>query len=78
MVVHSLAQIVHTVEKVVGEKELLRVSRYGAYWVSCFWRARHENAIYLWAYHHIRALDIWHTQGRNDAVQYLHSHGIYD
>lgn len=78
MVVHSINQIVRTVEKVVGEEELLRVSRKGAYWVSCFWRARNDNPIYLWAYHHIRALDVWHVQGYNDAVKYLHAQGIYD
>lgn len=78
MVVHSLAQIVNTVAKVVGEDELQRVARKGAYWSSCFWRSRNDNPIYLWAYHHIRALDIWHSQGRSDAVAYLHKNGIYD
>lgn len=78
MVMHSLNHILRTVTKVVGEKELLRVSRYGAYWSSCFWRARDENPMFLWGYHQIRALDIWKLQGRADAVKYLHEHNIYD
>ena len=78
MIYHSLTQIVNAVAHVVGEEELCRVAKYGAYWSSCFWRARNKHPIYYWGYHEIRALDIWHYQGRRDADEYLHKHGIYD
>lgn len=78
MIYHTIAQVVNAVAHVVGEEELGKVSRLGAYWTSCFWRARHKHPVFFWAYHEIRALDLWRLQGRRAADEYLHAHGIYD